>query len=330
MSKQESKPRGLLDLMISLLTGISPREKIIMLNSFCHEEELYLETNSYIEEILNRRIDENWDMLEFRNKADRIDTICRMRSIKWVSWTSACYPPLLREIYDPPAVLYYKGELPNPEKPLLGMVGTRKPSPEASAQAFKLAYGAGLGGISVISGLALGIDAMSHRGNLAGTAKGYAVLGSGLDEIYPSSNRSLAKLILDSGGALISEYPPGTRPAKWNFPARNRIISALSRGVLIVEAPQKSGALITANFALEHGKDLWAASAGVQESALYDRSGTIKLAQDGAEIIYSSQDIFDKWNIRVEENEDSMAVPSGKAAAREYVSSLAKFLKIEI
>jgi len=323
--------RGLLDLIISLLPGLKAKDRITMLKSFNHEEELFVRSKRDIEELLKREIREYWDINEFRDKADRIDTICRMRSIKWISWTESEYPPLLREIYDPPAVLFYRGCLPDPEKSLLGMVGTRKPSPQAASQAYRLAFGAGHAGISVVSGLAIGIDAMSHRGNLISCAPGYAVLGSGIDEIYPSSNRPLAKRILDSGGAIFSEYPPGVRPGKWTFPARNRIISGLSRSVIIVEAPLKSGALITASFALEQGKDLWVASAGLEQSStMYDKRGTEKLAQDGAEVIYSQSDIFEKWNMRISDNNDDSMVPATDTGTREIVFSMANYLKIEV
>jgi DNA processing protein len=319
--------RGLLDLIISLMPGLAAKEKVNILNLFKCEEDILILSKKHIEEIINRKINKKWDISDIRDKADRIDTICKIRSIKWESFTNASYPPLLREIYDPPAVIFYKGILPDPEKPLLGMAGTRKPSPEGSAQAYKLAFEAGKAGISVVSGLALGIDSMSHRGNIAGGVPGYAVLGSGVDEIYPSINRRLARQIIDSKGALISEYPPGVRPSKWSFPARNRIISALSRSVLIVEAPQKSGALITAAFALEHGKDLWTASSGVKQG-IYDKRGTIKLAQDGAEIIYSQNDIFKKWNMEVSDNNGN-AEGSGTETS-DIVFSMANFLKIEI
>jgi DNA processing protein len=316
--------RGLLDLIISLLPGIRVTDRITLLQAFNNEEELFVQSRRGIEEILNHQLKTFWDITEIHEKAGSIDTICRMRSIKWVSWAEEDYPPLIRESYDPPAVIFYRGELPNPEKSLLGMVGTRNPSPQAAEQAYKIAGNIARAGISVISGLAVGIDAMSHRGSLVGNSPGYAVLGSGIDEIYPSVNRPLARRILDSGGALISEYPPGVRPSKWTFPARNRIIAAMSRGVLIVEAPKKSGALITAAFALDQGKDLWVASRGVLEDGKFDKMGGIKLAQDGAEIIISACDILEKWNIetgiqvKAEENRN------------EFVSSMANFLKIDI
>jgi DNA processing protein len=319
--------RGLQDLIISLLPDLKLTDKLLLLQAFENEEKLFVQSKRSIEEILNHEIKEFWDITEIHEKAGRIDTICRMRSIKWVSWADADYPPLLRESYDPPIALFYKGELPNPEKSLLGMVGTRKPSPQAAEQAYKIAGNLSMAGISVISGLAVGIDAMSHRGSLIGSAPAYAVLGSGIDEIYPSVNRPLAKRILDSGGALISEYSPGVRPCKWTFPARNRIIAAMSRGVLVVEAPEKSGALITAAFALDQGKDLWVASCGTREDAKFDMRGTIKLAGDGAEVIDSACDVLDKWNMETGVLSAKTVVGANK---NEVIISLADFLKIEI
>jgi len=323
------------DLIVSLLPGIKAREKIILLETPGFEDNLFVQSKRDVEKIINREIKTFWDISDLQDRAGRIDTTCRMRGIKWISWKNTDYPPLLREMYDPPSVIYFRGKLPDPEKPLLGIVGTRKPSREASEQAYKIAGNIARAGISVVSGLAFGIDSMAHRGNLAGNAPGFAVLGSGIDEIYPSANRPLAKRILDSGGSLISEYPPGTAPSKWSFPARNRIISALSRSVLIVEAPEKSGALITAAFALEQGKDLWVASSGAQEGP-HDRRGTIKLANDGAEIIYSAVDILNKWNLTEAEsdNENNVllynAERNGINIKNELISSMADFLKIEI
>jgi len=319
--------RGLLDLIISLLPGIKITEKISLLELFNTEEELFSQSKRDIENILKHELKTFWDINDIREKAGRIDTICEMRSIKWVSWTESEYPPLLREIFDPPSVIFFRGMLPDPEKSLLGMVGTRKPSPDAASQAYEIGRGMGQANVSVISGLALGIDAMSHRGNLAAGVPGYAVLGSGVDEIYPSANRLLAKKILDQGGALISEYPPGTRPGKWTFPARNRIISALSRSVLIVQAPQKSGALITAAFALEQGKELFVASCGIKQGA-FDNMGTMRLAQDGADVIRTFRDILSKWKMEIAPNEDEN---SGKEFnSSQYIKSIADFLEIKI
>jgi len=318
--------RGLLDLVISLLPEVKIIEKLKLLQEFNSEDDLFVQSKKDIEFIIKRELNNFWDISEIREKAGRIDTVCRMRFIKWISWMDEDYPPLLRESFDPPIVLFYIGLLPNPEKSLLGMVGTRKPSREAAEQAYKIAGNIGCAGVSVISGLALGIDTMSHRGNLISNSPGYAVLGSGIGEIYPSANKMLARRILDSGGAIMSEYPPGVHPSKWTFPARNRIIAALSRSVLLVEAPLKSGALITASFALEQGKDLWVASCGVQENEFYDRRGTIKLASEGAEVINSAPDILEKWNLDFKGTEQL----NTRTEKNRLVSSMADFLKIEI
>jgi len=322
--------RGLLDLIIAVLPGLTYPDRILLQQAFDREEDFVIQSKGNIEKCLKRELICFWNIDEFRVRAEWITSVCAKRSIQWVSWTDAAYPPLLREIYDPPPVIFYRGRLPNPEKSLLGMVGTRKPSPEGSEQAYSIAHGAGLAGISVVSGLALGIDAMSHRGNLSAGVPGYAVLGSGADEIYPSSNRTLAKRILDHGGAILCEYPPGTRPAKWNFPARNRIISALSRSVLVVEAPQKSGALITAGFALEHGKELWvASSSAMRQYGAFDKSGTAKLADDGAEIIFSARDVLEKWNMETADDKTA-AVTEWCESGKGLASSMANLLEIEL
>jgi len=344
VSERES---SLLDLIISLLPGLKVTEKLILMQAFDSQEQLFIQSKNDIELILKRMLINYWDIGEIQEKAGRIDTICRMRSIKWVSWMESDYPPLLRETYDPPPVIYYRGVLPNPERPLLGMVGTRKPSPQAAEQAYKIAGNIGRKGVSVISGLALGIDSMSHRGNLIGGVPGYAVLGCGIDEIYPSVNKPLAKRILDSGGAIISEYYPGVRPGKWTFPARNRIIAALSRSVIIVEAPKKSGALITAAFALEQGKDLWVASSGVTESVMpedlnkqadksnrympsFNKEGTSKLANDGAQIIHSALDVLDNWNMNVSQTNVKASTAAFGENREEMISSIANFLDLEV
>jgi len=291
--------RGLLDLMLSRLSELSQREKILLCESFNTEQDLIQKSRADIEAIIGRELAAFWDIDAIRALAERDAVAARLRGINMVSWNSRAYPPLLREIYDPPVLLFFKGLLPNPEMPLAAVVGTRKPSPQATAQTFDIARGLARGGISVVSGLAFGIDAMAHRGNIEGGVPTIAVLGSGVDEVYPSSNRTLARRILETGGALLSEYPPGASPHKWSFPARNRIIAGLSRGVLIVEAPQKSGALITARFALDYNRDLWVASAGVaaeRDITPFDRRGTTKLAGEGAGIIHSAADILRAWS----------------------------------
>jgi DNA processing protein len=291
--------RGLVDLIIARIPHLTPGEKVL-LGKRCTQEALLASlTKKDVEALVGRALGKQpWDMDAFRAQAARDAAIAQMRGIGYVSFMSPQYPPLLREIWDPPGLLFYRGSLPHPEHALIAIVGTREPSPPALLQAYTIAKALGQERIPVVSGLARGIDAMAHRGNLDGGAPTVAVLGSGLDEIYPSTNRDLARRILEQGGVLLSEYPPGTKPRKWHFPARNRLVSGLARGTLIVEAPVASGALITARFALEQGRDLWVASTGVIEGTYSPlRAGTRKLAEEGAPVIASAEEILKEWHI---------------------------------
>jgi DNA processing protein len=189
-----------------------------------------------------------------------------------------------------------------------------------------VALDCGKAGLAVISGLALGIDAMAHRGNIEGGAPTVAVLGSGLDMLYPAGNKALAQRIVEQGGALLSEYPPGMGPEKWHFPARNRIISALARGTLVVEAPEQSGALITARFALEHGRDVWV---GASSAASERGAGTRKLADDGVPCITGAQDILEEWGLLGDAHGvQHQKQDRGAGTAADLASSLARSLNI--
>jgi len=206
-------------------------------------------------------------------------------------------PPLLTAIADPPPELYYLGRLPDPDRPAVAIVGTRRPTPAALAQAYNLGRGFARAGVAVVSGLALGIDAMAHRGCVDAGGVTVAVLGSGIDNIVPVANRKLARRILELGGAVISEFPAGARIYKSNFPRRNRIISGFARGTIIVEAPEKSGALHTARFALEQGRDLWAGKAGVDSAK---GEGLRKLVEDGCGVVGAASEILKEWKIQTE------------------------------
>jgi DNA processing protein len=320
--------RGLLDLIINRIPGLRAPERLLLCEKFDREDEISILSKEDIEKILDRPLGRPWRMADLRFRAEGDERTARLRGIRWVSWIMEDYPPLLREIYDPPAVLFFRGTLPDPEKPLAAVVGTRRPSPAAAAQAYGIGRDLGAAGLPVVSGLALGIDAMAHRGNLDGGAATCAVLGSGADEVYPLGNRMLAKRIIENGGAVLSEYSPGTGPRSWHFPARNRIISGLARGTVVVEAPARSGALITARCALEQGRDLWVASAGAASPL---GAGTAKLAAEGAGLIERAAAILDEWNWR--------GRPPGAAADRgggplppgkDLAASLARTLNIEL
>lgn len=331
--------RGLLDLIIARLPELSYQEKIRLCESFGRESDLTLHSKNDIEQIIGRRLNAFWDIDLIRMLAERDAQMTRLRGIHWVSWSGAAYPPLLREIYDPPPLLFFRGNLPNPETPFAAIVGTRRPSPQAAAQAFDIAKDLGRWGIPVVSGLALGIDAMAHRGSIEGGVPTFAVLGSGADEVYPSANRALARRILETGGALLSEYPPGTGPRKWTFPARNRIVSGLSRLILVVEAPLRSGALITAGFALEQGRELCVASVGSGSPASpasprFDRRGSARLVEEGAKVVFSAGDIARELKMEnAQTGERDFAgqdSPADCGGGRALAVSLAHSLEIEL
>ncbi|MDR1374345.1 MAG: DNA-processing protein DprA [Treponema sp.] len=312
--------RGLLDLIIGRLPGISIPERILLAGHFETEGDLVSLSKRDLECILGRPLQLISGMDAARRAAEEDSRLARLSGIGYISCAGATYPPLLRELPDPPALLFYRGRLPDPELPLAAVVGTRRPSGAAAVQAYDISRELAQGGLPVVSGLALGIDAMAHRGNLEGGASTIAVLGSGLDYIYPAANRMLARRIVETGGVLLSEYPPGTAPRKWHFPARNRIIAGLARGTLIVEAPRNSGALITAQFALDQGRDLWVASAGMVQG-----EGTKRLASDGAGIISSGKTILKEWGLAVDSPEEPVPF-SGAVLA----SSLARSLHVEL
>ncbi len=203
------------------------------------------------------------------------------------------YPANLRQTDAPPPLLYVRGTLHPNDLWAVGIVGTRRASVYGREVARTLATDLAQAGVTVVSGLALGIDTVAHRAALDAGGRTLAVLGSGVDQIYPPDNRGLAHAIMEQG-ALISEYPLNVRPEAGNFPPRNRIISGLSKGVVIVEAGQRSGALITARFAAEQGRDVFA----VPGSILHPGSaGCNALIQQGATPLLSSQDILTHLNL---------------------------------
>ncbi|MDR2634000.1 MAG: DNA-processing protein DprA [Treponema sp.] len=316
--------RGLVDLMIGRIPRLSPVERVRVCVHCNQEADLFGLSKRAMEILVGRSLDQRWDLDALYTQAERDATVARMWGIGYVAYVSPQYPPLLREIYDPPAILFYRGQLPNPELPIVGIIGTRHPSAAALTQAYNMAKDLAHMGIPVIAGLALGIDGMAHRGNSDGGAPTIAVLGSGLDEVYPAGNRLLARRIIEQGGVLLSEYPPGTSPRKWHFPARNRIISALARGTVIVEAPESSGALITARFVLEQGRDLWVASAGIDSP---QGAGTRKLVTEGAKVISSAAEILKEWDITPKEA-PRQPLPEGEFSVSAWTASLAHTLHL--
>jgi DNA processing protein len=217
----------------------------------------------------------------------------QQQNVQVLTWDDHDYPHNLRQTPHPPPVLFVRGELISQDTCAVAIVGTRRASSYGREVAYTLTRELVQQGVTIVSGLALGIDAIAHQTAVDAGGRTVAVLGSGVDQIYPSSNRSLAQAIMKKG-AVVSEYPIGTKPEATNFPPRNRIISGLSLCVIVIEAGQRSGALITANFAAEQGREVFA----VPGSILHPGSvGCNQLIQNGATPLLSVDDVLSQLEL---------------------------------
>lgn len=224
------------------------------------------------------------------------------------------YPKLLREISDPPAILYIKGEFMPGDEQALAVVGSRKFTNYGMRAVGKIVGPLAKAGMVIVSGLALGIDALSHQATIRAGGRTIAVLGNGLGHIYPESNRHLAEEILHSGGAIISELPIGTPSFKQNFPFRNRIIAGLGLGTLVVEAALESGSLITARSALDYNRQVFAVPGDIFSPTSEGPNNLIKM---GAKVVISHQDVLSELNIEefVKHNKAKKILPDTKEEA---------------
>ena len=278
-------------LWYSLLPGISPAKKLDILAHFRDPEEIYLtEDFSCVEDMTKDELHALGD--KDMTKARQVLRDCAQAHISILAYSDTGYPRRLRNIDDPPLVLYYKGILPDFEtRPVIGVVGTRKASAYGLTHARKLSQQITACGGLVVSGGAAGVDTLALQGALEAGGQTVAVLGCGADVVYPKSNRYLFEKI-EQSGCLISEYLPGTEPFAWQFPRRNRIISGISNGILVVEAPEKSGALITANEALRQGRDVFAVPCNIDVPT---GQGSNALLRDGAVAVFSGWDILKEY-----------------------------------
>lgn len=213
----------------------------------------------------------------------------RSSGARLILFTSADYPKSLFEIPDPPPILYVRGELHSRE-PAIAVVGSRRGTSYGLLTTGRLAEGLARHGVAVISGLARGVDTAAHKGALTAGGRTIGVLGCGIDKVYPPENRKLFDEMAEKG-AIVSEFPLGTLPLAENFPRRNRIISGLSRGVLVVEAAENSGSLITAQYALEHGRDVFAVPGNITYASC---KGTNRLIKQGAKLVDCVEDILEE------------------------------------
>ncbi|HLW80829.1 MAG TPA: DNA-processing protein DprA [Candidatus Acidoferrales bacterium] len=208
-----------------------------------------------------------------------------------ITWDEPVYPQLLREIYDPPPLLYVKGNTDLLNRHAIAIVGTRRPTPYGNQMAERLARDLALRGLTIVSGLARGIDATAHKGALGANSGGtVGVLGCGIDVIYPKENRKIFAEI-EKRGAIISEFPMGAYPAPQNFPVRNRIIAGMTRGVVVVEGAQYSGSLITARLAMECGREVFAVPGYATQPASF---GPNQLIKEGAKLVTGWEDVVEE------------------------------------
>ena len=223
---------------------------------------------------------------------------------RMITYRDPDYPSNLRQIYDPPLVLFVKGELREEDRFAVGIVGTRRPSEYGKSVAFKISRELAARGLSIVSGGARGIDTIAHTGALQ-TGRTIALLGCGVDVSYPFENRGLLNKIAENG-ALISEYVPGTQPDAWRFPVRNRLISGMSLGILVVESRATGGAMITAGVAAEQGRDVWAIP-GATDNVTSE--GPHSLIKDGAKLVERAEDILRDLGIDFEESSKKPSLP---------------------
>ena len=276
-------------IWFSELTSLSQRQKMNILRQGLEPEDLYHageEELAYIENacgLLDKDLTNAYEIADH----------CRQKGIGILTFRDAAYPNRLRNVEDGPVLLYYRGVIPDLDaQPVIALVGTRKATPYGLRCARSIAGQIAACGGLVISGGAFGVDTAAMEAALDAGCSTIGVLGCGVDVVYPASNRNLFDTVMTTG-CLISEYPPGTKPEHWHFPQRNRIISGISHGVLVVEAPRKSGALITARCALEQGRDVFTVPGNIDSAAC---EGSNALLLDGAQPVMSGWDLLQTYS----------------------------------
>lgn len=235
------------------------------------------------------------NLIKWRKKLDLEAELVRVKQVgaSLITLDDADYPPLLKTLPDAPPIFYTKGEISPQDHRALSIVGTRRATRYGLDCAKHLAYELAKSGVTIVSGLAHGIDAAAHKGALEAGGRTIAILGNGIEQVYPRDHRDLAARVASSG-ALLTEFPIGAQPEARHFPRRNRVISGISLGVLIVEAPEKSGALITASIAADQGREVFAVPGNIFSASSV---GTNKLIQDGAKLVNDVSDILNELQL---------------------------------
>ena len=235
------------------------------------------------------------------------------------------YPVRLKEIYDPPALIYVRGDLLETDKFALGIVGSRRASVYGRSVAESISRNLAVRGLTIVSGGARGIDTAAHKGALTASGRTIAVLGCGVDVAYPAENKKLYETIAESG-AVISEFPLGSAPEPWRFPPRNRLISGLSIGVLVCQCPTASGALITASYAAEQGRDVYAVPGNVDDDR---NAGCHSLIKDGAKLVENADDILVELGLTTTEEENKVQLSLPMDSLNDQEKKIVSVLSLE-
>ncbi len=283
-------------IALSLVPGIGDETFRRLLSTFGLPERVFAAPRSALAKVVKPQIAE---AIAGRQRGAELESALQWLSLPnnhLLTLADADYPRQLLDISDPPPIIYVKGRRELLNQPAVAIVGSRNATPQGARNAREFATALSSAGLSIVSGLALGIDAAAHEGGLDGAiGSSIAVLGTGLDIIYPKRNREIA-LRLAKDGVIVSEFALGTPPIAANFPRRNRIISGLSRGVLVVEAAQDSGSLITAQVAAEQGRDVFAIPGSIHSPL---SRGCHKLIKQGAKLVETAQDVLEelRWTV---------------------------------
>jgi DNA processing protein len=279
-------------LRLCLIPGIGPERQRALLAAFGLPERIFSAGQFSLAQVVGDKLAL---LLKTHDNTKLIEI-----ALSWASeagnsiltLADAAYPQALLQTADPPSLIYAKGNTTLLNAPALAIVGARTSTPQGEANAAAFAESFSSAGLAVISGLALGIDAAAHRGALKGPGSTIAVVGTGADRIYPARNAALAREIVQHG-VVISEFPLGTAPAAYNFPRRNRLISGMARGVLVVEAAVDSGSLTTARLAAEQGREVFAVPGSIHSPTA---RGCHRLIKQGAKLVESAQDVLEELN----------------------------------
>ncbi len=304
MSESDSSPGDSADdsvtdtLRLCSVPGVGPRTRKKLLERFGSDRAVLKATSSQLREVsgVGSKLAEAISQADHQSDVEREVALCRQHGIEIITEHEDRYPRVLREIHDPPGVIFLRGELRPADALAVAIVGTRHATPYGLRQAERLAGALARAGLTVVSGLARGIDAAAHRGAMGAGGRTVAVLASGVLTIYPPEHGKLADEIV-AAGALLSESPPGVEPLAGMFPQRNRLISGLSLGVIVVEAAERSGALITARHAMEQGREVFAVPGNVDSRA---SRGCHQLLRDGAKLVESADDVLEELGPLVE------------------------------